>query len=84
MADDFDDDIEEYLDPELDPQPGGSGPVTASRIVVALHVVGSSALATLAGAAFVDGDTTRALVFAGLSVVVFVAGLAAGQLVAAR
>jgi predicted phage tail protein len=77
-----DDDVEEYLDPDLDPTPGGrSGLVTVPRVVLGLHVVVGAALLTIAAVAAVDGQWPQAATLGALSVMLVVAGVAAARLV---
>lgn len=80
-----DDDIEEYLDPELDPVGGGDplpGPLSVAQLVVGVHLLGAVALTPFLWTAYQQGNTGQMTTLGGLIVAIVVAAAVAGRLAA--
>ncbi|MFB6243122.1 MAG: hypothetical protein ABEH80_03400 [Halobaculum sp.] len=85
-----DDDISEYLDPELDAAIAGTGesdadlpgPLTLPRLVVALHVGAAAGLLPFAVRAAQDGATTQMALFGFVAVAILVSGVAIARITA--
>ncbi|MFB6148360.1 MAG: hypothetical protein ABEJ48_01725 [Halobacteriales archaeon] len=83
-----DDDIEEYLDPELDPtsQQSGDlpGPVTLPRLVVGLHVLTVVILLPFIWQAYQANNMPQVASLGLLAGLLLVAGVVAGRIAARR
>ncbi|MFB6300385.1 MAG: hypothetical protein ABEH65_09010 [Halobacteriales archaeon] len=83
-----DDDLEEYLDPELDPTSQQTsdlpGPVTLPRVVVGLHLVTAAILVPFAWQAYQVNDMGQVASLGLLIGLLVVAGVVAGRIAERR
>jgi hypothetical protein len=84
-----DDDLEEHLDPELDPveQSGGEslpGPFSLSQLVVGVHALGAGAVLPFLWLAYQEGNLPLVGSLGLIVVLLLTAGVAAGRVTARR
>jgi hypothetical protein len=82
---DTDDDAEDYLDPELDPTPGGSEGwfpdlFSIGGLVMGLHFLAAGAILPAAWAAVQSGAYAQSAFYSVLSALMLAAGLVVGRI----
>ena len=83
-----DDDIEDHLDPELDPvrESDGSlpGPFSLPQLVVGIHLLAATALLPFVWSAYTNGNIPQAATLVLMIAMLAVAGVAAGRVTERR